>query len=166
MKKRLPAIIIGIIAAGLLAFIIWQMIHSVSREDLFEEACSETCKGFSAYSADSDGYVITSYTRGNPSTTVVLNRYSSSSKAAKAFESRTVSTIGSLPEGGKVTYFAHGTSVYLVHDRHNDKYFCIGLVGDKMIFGIRSTDGNYFSTLFTSIRDSYFGKCIDRGRGL
>ena len=61
---------------------------------------------------------------------------------------------------------AHSTTVYLVHNRHNDKYYCIGLVGDNMIFGIRSTDGNFFSTLFTGIRNSYFQKCTERGKGL
>ncbi|MBQ7464595.1 MAG: hypothetical protein IJS86_07020 [Lachnospiraceae bacterium] len=166
MKKKLPIIIMSILVAGIAAFIIWQMMHSVSREDLFEEACSETCKGFSTYSADSDGYKVTSYTKGNPSTVVVINKYNSSTKAAKAFESRNISTIGTIPEGGKVSYLAHGTNVYLVHNRHNDKYYCIGIVNEKIVFGIRSTDGNYFSTLFTGIRDSYFNKCIKRGRGL
>ncbi len=166
MKKRLPTIIIGIIIAGVAAFIIWQMMHSVTREDLFEDACSEACRGFSTYTADSDGYRITSYTKGNPSTVVVINKYKSSTKAAKAFESRTISTIGTLPEGGKVSYLAHGTTVYLIHNRHNDKYYCIGVVGDDLVFGIRSTDGNYFSTLFTSIRDTYFNNCIKRGKGL
>ncbi|MCR5649839.1 MAG: hypothetical protein K6F86_01490 [Lachnospiraceae bacterium] len=166
MKKKLPYIIIGVVSAAVIAFIVWQMVHSVSREDVFEEACREACKGFSSYSGDADGYKITTYTKGNPSTTVVLNRYRDSLKAAKAFETRTVSTIGTIPEDGKVQYNAHGTTVYLVHNRHNDKYYCIGLIGDKMIFGIRSVDGNFFSTLFTAIRDTYFSKCVERGRGL
>lgn len=166
MKKKLPYIIIGAVVIAITAFIVWQMAHSVSREDVFEEACKETCQGFSSYSADSKGYKVTSYTKGNPSTVVVLNRYNDSLKAAKAFENREVSQIGIIPEDGKIQYMAHGTSVYLVHNRHNDKYYCIGLVGDKMIFGIRSTDGNYFSSLFTNIRNSYFSKCVERGRGL
>ncbi len=166
MKKKLPYIIMGIAFAAIAFFIVWQMVHSVSREDVFEEACKEACHGFSSYTADSDGYKVTSYTKGNPSTVVVLNRYRDSLKAAKAFQNREVSTIGTIPEDGKIQYMAHGTSVYLVHNRHNDKYYCIGLVGDKMIFGIRSTDGNFFSTLFTNIRDSYFAKCTERGRGL
>ena len=88
MKKKLPFIIIGAAVAAIMAFIIWQMAHSVSREDVFEEACREACHGFSSYSADSNGYKVTSYTKGNPSTVVVLNRYRDSLKAAKAFENR------------------------------------------------------------------------------
>ncbi|MBO4374869.1 MAG: hypothetical protein J5829_07155 [Lachnospiraceae bacterium] len=166
MQKKLPYIIIGIVVACIGGFIIWQMLHSVSREDLFEESCKTNCKGFSSYTADSDGYKVTSYTKGNPSTVVVINRYRDSLKAAKAFENRTVSTIGDIPDDGKIQYLSHGTSVYLVHNRHNDKYYCIGLVGEKLIFGIRSTDGNYFSTLYTAIRDTYFSECTKRGKGL
>ena len=83
MKKKLPFIIIGTVFVAVIAFIIWQMAHSVSREDVFEEACKEACHGFSSYSADSSGYKVTSYTKGNPSTVVVLNRYKESLKAAE-----------------------------------------------------------------------------------
>ncbi len=163
MKKYVPIIVVAAITLPLAVFIIWQIIHSTSHEELFEEACASSCIGYSSATVDSGDFKSTTYSRGNPSTVIILNKYKKSKDATAAFESRSVQGIGNIPEDGYTQNMAHNTKVYFIHNRHNNTYYCCGLIGGKLVFGMRSSDGNYFSQQYTLIRDTYFNSCIDHG---
>ncbi len=163
MKKIIPFLIIGLITVSLAVFIIWQIAHSTTHEEVFEASCAESCIGFSSSKTENDGFTTTTYSKGTPSTLLVIDSYKNTKKAADAFENLSVSGIGNLPDDGYTQNFAHNIKVYFVHNRNNKTYYCCGLVGNKLVFGMRSKDGNYFSQLYTLIRDTYFAKCIEKG---
>ena len=162
-KKLLPLAITVIIASVFIGYIISQTIAAKSYEEIFTESVATVCSGFSHSESFTDGFSISTYSRSDPSVSVVINAYKKTKDANEAYESRYVYGIGGLPEGGSTQNLAHGTKVYLIHDRKNAAYLCCGQVGSKIVFGIRSGDGNYFSVLYTSIRDTYFDYCIKAG---
>ena len=163
MKKNiLPAIIFLSLAVGLAGFIVYRTMHAISYEDAFESTTDAVCTGFSRSRYEDRDYVMSTYARYNPQMTVVLNNYRRAKAASNAFDERTIYGIGIVPEGGYIQNFGHQMRVYFIHD-HTGIYYCCGIVGDKLVFGMKSDDGNYFSRLFTDISDYYSAFCVNNG---
>ncbi len=162
-KNIVPLIVVGIIVAGLAVFIVYQVINSKTYEELFIEALDQSCTGYSRAQGDMDGIETVTYARANPNMTIVVNKFKKEKDAENAYKTLTVTGIGIVPEGGATQNIGHNANVYLIHPQGKDLYYGCGKVGTKLVFGIRSDDENYFSTMFMSIKGNYSALCMKEG---
>ena len=82
--------------------------------------------------------------------------------AQEAYKTLTVTGIGTLPQGGSNQNIGHNANIYLIHERGRDVYYGCGKVGTKIVFGMRSDDENYFSTVFHRVMGVPPGKYKSR----
>jgi len=162
-KSVVPAVIVGVLSAAILAFIVYQVINSKTYEELFVEAMDQTCTGYARSQGRIDDVESMTYARANPNMTIVVNKYKREKDAQEAYKTLTVTGIGTLPQGGSNQNIGHNANIYLIHERGRDVYYGCGKVGTKIVFGMRSDDENYFSTIFMALKGAYSSLCMSEG---